>query len=113
MQNTFQFYIGVSSVENVNWNPELSILSWSPPPFHSSDTNTEDFIYQIILNGDSLLNTTNNSSHLNIPVCEKFHVSITVFFGQYVSLEKSKLINNTGSKLHIIYCRNELSISFI
>ena len=104
----------MSSVENVSWNPELSILSWSPPLFRSSDTNTEDFIYDIILNGDSLDNTTNNSIPLNIPVCENFNVSITVFFGQYVSLENSKLINDTGSKLQrYIYCRNELSISFI
>ena len=96
------YIIGVSSVENVNWNPESSILSWSPPPFHSSDTNTEDFIYHVILNGDSLLNTTNNSTPpLNISACENFNVSITVFFGQYVSLEKSKLINDTGSKLQL------------
>lgn len=113
MQITFQLYIGVSSVENINWNPELSILSWSPPPFYSSDNDINYFVYHILLNGDSLINTTNNSIQLNISVCEQYSISITVFVGEYISPKNSFLIYNIESKLHKIYCCNELSISFI
>ena len=78
----------------------MQTLSWSPPTFYSTDIpQGEDPDYNIIVNGNSIINTTNTSAWLNMSSCAlNFNVSIITCISQYKSV-KEYSVDNTGSKL--------------
>ena len=103
--------LGVSPVVNVQWHSDPSLLTWSPPSFYSNgSSNHAEFVYDILLNGVYMINTTNTSAYLNITNCSLFNVSITVNTDQYVSLEDNKIYFNSGSKF--CYYNDILEIHF-
>ena len=81
-------------------------MSWSRPSFYSQDIigySQSDTNYNVLVNGTSIINTTDTSVGLTSSLfnvsCTKFTVSITASLQQYVSEEKQEVIDNTGSKL--------------
>ena len=81
-------------------------MSWSRPSFYSQDvigyalaaTN-----YNILVDGISIINTTDTSVELTSSLvnvsCTKFTVSIIASANVYVSEKKQEVVDDTGSKL--------------
>ena len=81
-------------------------MSWSRPSFYSQDV--EEYAvaatnYNVLLDGISIINTTDTSVNLTSSLvnvsCTRFTVNITASLQQYVSEEKQEVIDNTGGKL--------------
>ena len=98
-------FLGISPVEDIKWFNDTKTMSWSRPSFYSQDVigySQSDTNYNVLLDGISIVNTTNTSVALTsspVNVLCAFTVSITASLQQYVSEEKQEVIDNTGSKL--------------
>ena len=80
----------------------MQTLSWSPPFFSSDVPQGESLVYNVLVDGISIINTTGTSINLASNVsCTIFTVSITASAYVYVSEEKQEVIDNTGSKLSV------------
>ena len=84
-------------------------MSWSPPSFYSKDIpQGKDTVYNVLVNGISVTNTTGTSAELNISSCTMgFNIIIVASVQQYQSLKKMTIENEIGSKLlftSINYC---------
>ena len=100
---------GISPVEDIQWFTETQTLSWSRPSFYSHDVigyAVADTNYNVLVDGISIINTTDTSVELTSSLvnvsCTNFTVGIAASLQQYVSEEKQEVIDNTGSKLCIV-----------
>ena len=80
-------------------------MSWSRPSFYSQDVigySQSDTNYNVLVNGTSIINTTDTSVELASSLvnvsCTNFTVSITASLQRYVAKEKQGIIDDTGSK---------------
>ena len=101
--------LGISPVEGIQWFTETQTLSWSRPSFYSQDIigyALADTNYNVLVDGISIINTTDTSVELTSSLvnvsCTSFTVSITASLQQYMSEEKQEVIDNTGSKLCVL-----------
>ena len=104
----YYYYIGVSSVENLefdfNNNPSLA---WSPPSFYSNDIQQESVTtYHVHVksrNGSVIAddNTIDTFYHLpnNLTICDIYTASVKAFIEQYSSPAIKTTEQNTGSKI--------------
>ena len=99
-------------------------MSWSRPSFYSLDIIGYAFAdtnYNVLVDGISIINTTDTSVELTSSLvnvsCTNFTVSITASLQQYVSEEKQEVIDNTGSKLcmlvYLLFMLTDYSISIL
>ena len=118
------FLLGISPVEDIQWFTETQTLSWSRPSFYSQDLIGHAFAdtnYNVLVDGISIINTTDTSVELTNSLinvsCTNFTVSITASLQQYVSEKKQEVIDNTGSKLcmlvYLLFMLTDYSISIL
>ncbi|XP_019857015.1 PREDICTED: uncharacterized protein LOC109585389 isoform X2 [Amphimedon queenslandica] len=96
------FILGITSVEDVNLSNDagVRVLSWSPPSFFSKDIlQKEKPVYNILVNGASIVNTTNTSVSLNnlsvISNCSPtILIDIITSVGNYRSSKNETFRNN-------------------
>ena len=85
----------------------MQTLSWSPPFFSSDVPQGESLVYNVLVDGISIINTTDTSIELTNSLanvlCTNFTVSLTASAYVYMSEEKQEVIDNTGSKLLSIF----------
>lgn len=89
-------------MENIIWDYESNLMTWSPPIFYSNGSNTHvhpEFVYAILLDGTDRIFTTETRRHLDISNCAQFNVSITVEADKYVSQKNDQVFYDTGRKL--------------
>ena len=102
----FLFSLGVSTVEDIQWSVALQTLSWLPPTFYSDDIpQGEDPVYNVLVNGISVTNTSDTSVWLNISSCTvEFNVSIVTSIDEYQSTATEYSVDNVGGKFrqHIV-----------
>ena len=95
--------LGISPVKDIQWLTETQTMSWSRPSFYSQDLVGYATTYNVLVNGISIINTTDTSVELTSSLvdvsCTKFNINITASAYVYVSEEKQEVIDNTGSKL--------------
>lgn len=88
---------------NLNFTSNTSLLSWSPPAYHSNDVTLDFYTYEVVVTyADSELVIAVNTTTLelaNVTMCDTFNVSVTALLAQYRSIAANKE-HNGNSKCH-------------